>query len=128
MEVKPPEHALEKLARSDQARKYLDEYGLVILTNLRQYQILERGADGRAVERESFTLAETAEQFWQAVAAECSAAMAMVAFGSGTGASFRGYRTAGGRGLRKNGWKASRLGSGEEMGSFGNSGIWVRWG
>jgi hypothetical protein len=41
MEVKPPEHALEKLARSDQARKYLDEYGLVILTNLRQYRILE---------------------------------------------------------------------------------------
>src|SRR5439155_21950448 len=48
---------------------YLTTYGIVIVTNLREFLIVERGANGLPVERESFALADNEQDFWQRAAA-----------------------------------------------------------
>ena len=48
---------------------YLATYGIVIVTNLREFLIVERGPNGQPVERERFALAKTEQEFWQRKAA-----------------------------------------------------------
>jgi hypothetical protein len=48
---------------------YLNTYGIVIVTNLREFLIVERGANGLPVEREAFALANDEQDFWQRTAA-----------------------------------------------------------
>ena len=50
-----------------QLTKYFDAYGLVLVTNLRAFQIVGRGADGKAIRLEAFKVAETAADFWALV-------------------------------------------------------------
>jgi hypothetical protein len=64
IEAKGVKANLTDLAASEQVQKYLQTYGIVIVTNLRQFAIVD--AQGQ---RESFTLAESPDDFWQRVAA-----------------------------------------------------------
>lgn len=57
------------IAASGQVRQYLETYGIVLVTNLREFLIVERGAGGRPAERESFALARDERDFWQHKAA-----------------------------------------------------------
>jgi hypothetical protein len=54
------------VAHSDQVAKYLDKYGLVLVTNFRQYILMAR-VDGQPKHLEAFTLAPSAKAFWKAL-------------------------------------------------------------
>jgi hypothetical protein len=65
IEAKGTRPAVGTIAASRQVKDYLGRYGIVLVTNLREFLILERGGDGRPVEREAFRLAEDEQDFWQ---------------------------------------------------------------
>lgn len=67
IEVKAPDRDVRDIADSPQVRGYLGRYGIVIVTNLRAFLVLERGPDGRPAERESLTLAPDEDTFWHEV-------------------------------------------------------------
>ncbi|NUN98966.1 MAG: N-6 DNA methylase, partial [Candidatus Omnitrophica bacterium] len=48
---------------------YLARYGIVTVTNLREFQILEQGPGGKPIPREAFSLAEDEKAFWSQVVA-----------------------------------------------------------
>ena len=50
-----------------QLTKYFDAYGLVLVTNLRAFQLVGRGVDGQATRLEAFKVADTATDFWTLV-------------------------------------------------------------
>ena len=50
-----------------QLSKYFDAYGLVLVTNLRAFQLVGTGLDGAAVRFEAFALADSAAEFWSLV-------------------------------------------------------------
>ncbi|MDY0170773.1 MAG: N-6 DNA methylase [Thermoguttaceae bacterium] len=54
---------------SRQVKEYLKTYGIVIVTNLREFLIVERSAKGKPIERESFAFADDENDFWQHKAA-----------------------------------------------------------
>lgn len=54
-------------ATPKQLTKYFDGYGLVLVTNLRFFQLVGRGPDAQATRLEAFTLAENAVGFWSLV-------------------------------------------------------------
>ncbi len=69
LEVKSPTANLEEIANSKQIRDYLNKYGQVLLTNLRQFELLGRGSNGKPVRlEEPYSLAATAGEFWQLTA------------------------------------------------------------
>ncbi len=57
------------IAASRQVQEYLNTYGIVVVTNLREFLIVERGPGGEPVARESFALAESEDDFWRNKAA-----------------------------------------------------------
>jgi hypothetical protein len=67
MEVKGV--ADESLFKStpSQLTKYFDAYGLVLVTNLRAFQLVGTGPDGKPTRLEAFKLADTAADFWDLV-------------------------------------------------------------
>jgi hypothetical protein len=65
VEAKSPNKDVKTIATSDQVRKYLDLYGIVLVTNLRDFLIVERGPDQQPKERESFSLGHNEKDFWQ---------------------------------------------------------------
>jgi hypothetical protein len=67
IEVKAPGEDIHAVAASEQVAKYLTRYGLVLVTNLRQFILLAR-VHGNATELEAFTVASTEKEFWKAVA------------------------------------------------------------
>lgn len=50
-----------------QLTKYFDAYGLVLVTNLRAFQLVGRGVDGQATRLEAFKVTDTATDFWALV-------------------------------------------------------------
>ncbi len=66
IEVKPPSDDAHVIAKSAQVQKYIDKYGLVLVTTLRQFVIVI-GVEGKPKELESFTIADTESDFWKAV-------------------------------------------------------------
>ena len=64
IEAKAPYDEVAATAGSAQVKKYLDHYGLVLVTNYRAF-LVERGPDGVAVEREGFVIADTEGAFWK---------------------------------------------------------------
>jgi hypothetical protein len=68
IEVKGAKPELQAIAATDQVKDYLKRYGIVIVSNLRGFLILERNGNGRAVERESFHLAASERDFWREAA------------------------------------------------------------
>ena len=65
IEAKSAKKEVKAVAASGQVAKYLNLYGIVIVTNLRGFLIVERGANVHPVERESFSLADDEMDFWQ---------------------------------------------------------------
>ena len=64
-EVKGLAADLKQLARSEQAAKYLDGYGLVLATNYRGFALVERDNNGKPVILESRELAASEDEFWR---------------------------------------------------------------
>lgn len=50
-----------------QLSKYFDAYGIVLVTNLRAFQLVGTGLGGAAVRLEAFALADSAAEFWSLV-------------------------------------------------------------
>jgi hypothetical protein len=65
IEVKAPAEGLDDLQESDQVEKYLEEYGICLITNYRAFRLL--GADGPTGPDvlEDFELAESEGAFWE---------------------------------------------------------------
>ncbi len=66
VEIKPANHDLDTIAVSEQTLRYLRHYGLVLITNLRQFRLLEHNPGGSPHVREKYTLAESADDLWYA--------------------------------------------------------------
>ena len=66
IEIKSPDDDAYKVAASEQVKKYVAKYGLVLVTTLRQFVIVAR-IDGEPKQLESFTIADNEEDFWKAV-------------------------------------------------------------
>ncbi len=63
VEVKPPSQDAGETAEGEQVRHYRGFYGLVLVTNLREFLLQEESEDGGRRILESFTLAESEEEF-----------------------------------------------------------------
>jgi len=64
LEVKPPADELDSVAQNDQVARYLSAYGLVLLTNLREFRLLGKREAGAVETLESFRLADDEASFW----------------------------------------------------------------
>ena len=64
IEVKSTRDEIAGLARSEQAKEYLEHYGLILLTNYRSFLLLKRGDNGKPIQLESFQLAPDEKSFW----------------------------------------------------------------
>lgn len=69
IEAKGTKPNVNTIAASSQVKEYLKTYGIVLVTNLREFLIVERGGNGHPVARESFALAENEQDFWKRAAA-----------------------------------------------------------
>ena len=67
VEVKGADDDACLTAASDQVSRYWDRYRLVLVTNLRQFVLVGEDSTGRPARLETFQLAESAEDFWQAL-------------------------------------------------------------
>lgn len=69
IEVKGPGEEVREIADSEQVHRYLERYGQVLVTNYREFLLVERGPLGQPVEIDSYSLTESKEAFWGAAAA-----------------------------------------------------------
>ncbi len=69
MEVKGAKPEIAAIVQTQQVKDYLATYGIVIVTNLREFAIFEADAAGTPVQRESFAIADSESDFWQKKAA-----------------------------------------------------------
>jgi hypothetical protein len=67
IEIKSPDANAAATAASEQVTKYITKYGLVLVTNLREFIIMAR-VDGQPRQLEVFTIATSAKDFWKAIA------------------------------------------------------------
>jgi len=67
LEVKGAGEDVETIARSLQVKKYLDTYGQVLVTNLRDFLLVGKDAHGALAYFERYVLAADETAFWQAV-------------------------------------------------------------
>ena len=67
MEVKSTRENVEQIADSKQVRDYLQRYGLVLVTNYRDFLLVALGDTDEPRPLEGYTIAETESQFWSAV-------------------------------------------------------------
>lgn len=68
IEVKGPGDEVREIASGEQVGRYLERYGQVLVTNYREFLLVERGPSGKPVEIESYSLAGSKEEFWEAAA------------------------------------------------------------
>ena len=66
VEVKGTAEDVAKTARSEQVKRYSAEYGVVLVTNYRDFLLLGRDAQGNPLPMESYSLAPDEAAFWQA--------------------------------------------------------------
>jgi hypothetical protein len=66
VEVKGVSADVDKIAESEQVKKYLERYRLVLVTNYRDFLLLGLDAAGKPDKLEHYTLAATEAAFWQA--------------------------------------------------------------
>ena len=64
VEVKAPSEDAKETAAGEQVRHYRGLYGLVLVTNLREFLLQEEGENGERRTLESFTLAKSEEEFF----------------------------------------------------------------
>ncbi|MFA6110586.1 MAG: type ISP restriction/modification enzyme [Candidatus Latescibacterota bacterium] len=65
LEAKPPGADLRSVVESEQVGRYLQQYGLVLVTNLRAFALVAPDAGGKPCQFESFALAESEPEFWK---------------------------------------------------------------
>lgn len=65
VEIKPADYSLDALAREPQTRRYLEQYGLVLITNYREFRLLKL-VSGSVQPLERYTLAKTSAELWTA--------------------------------------------------------------
>ena len=68
IEVKSTGEELADIADTPQVKDYVARYGLVLLTNYRDFLLLHRGKGWKPVQLESFHLADSEDAFWKAAA------------------------------------------------------------
>ena len=66
LEVKSTSAEVEAVAHSNQVAKYLEGYGLVLVTNYRDFLLVGRSANGAATFLERYSLAPDEAMFWSA--------------------------------------------------------------
>lgn len=64
VEIKPAEYRLDALMMEPQTLRYLQRYGLVLITNLREFRLLQLTPVGRPEALESYTIASTVASLW----------------------------------------------------------------
>jgi hypothetical protein len=74
IEAKAARRDVKTIAAGEQVAKYVRLYGIVLVTNFRDFLVVERGPDNQPVERESFSLAAEEKGFWQSTVAHPRAA------------------------------------------------------
>ncbi|HEY0070059.1 MAG TPA: DNA methyltransferase, partial [Chloroflexia bacterium] len=67
IEVKGTGDDVERIAGGEQVTKYLKRYGLVLVTNLRDFLLVGQDEHGRAVNLERYTLGADEKSFWTTV-------------------------------------------------------------
>jgi hypothetical protein len=65
IEAKPPTQDVARVAESEQVERYWKRYGMVLVTNFREFSIVGKDPDGRPRMLESFVLADSATEFWE---------------------------------------------------------------
>jgi hypothetical protein len=68
LEVKGLAEDLRKTAGSEQVKRYSAKYGVVLVTNYRDFLLIGRDAQGNPLPMEGYTLAADEASFWQAAA------------------------------------------------------------
>ena len=68
IEVKSLSDNSWQTTKGQQAAKYFDLYGLVLVTNYREFRLVGKDGSGRPVEREFFSLAVDETKFWSMAA------------------------------------------------------------
>ena len=71
VEVKSPQEDVQDMVASEQVRRYLARYGLVLATNLREFALVGPGPSGGAA-LETFRLAESADDFHRKLEKPCA--------------------------------------------------------
>ena len=66
LEVKSPAEDVRTIAQSEQVKRYNAKYGLVLVTNYREFLLLGRDAQGNPFSMEGFSLADSESSFWTA--------------------------------------------------------------
>lgn len=64
VEIKPADYNLDTLIGETQIIRYLQQYGLVLITNLREFRLLQPTPAGRVQTLERYTLATTPAALW----------------------------------------------------------------
>jgi hypothetical protein len=64
VEIKPAEYNLDTLTNEPQTLRYLKQYGLVLITNLREFRLLQLTSAGTTQTLERYTLAATLAALW----------------------------------------------------------------
>ena len=67
IEVKGAGEDVRRVAASEQVGRYLNLYGQVLVTNLREFLLVTKDAGGAAQLRESYALAASEKEFWERV-------------------------------------------------------------
>ena len=65
-EIKPADYNLDTLTNEPQTTRYLKQYGLVLITNLREFRLLQLTPTGTVQTLERYTLAATPAALWSA--------------------------------------------------------------
>ena len=68
LEVKPPSLDVREIIATEQVNRYCVEYGIVLVTNYREFVLVARGHDGRLSPLEGFRLADDEPELWAAAA------------------------------------------------------------
>ena len=66
LEVKSSAEEVEAVAKSAQVKKYLERYGVVLVTNYRAFLLVKKGAGGQPEFLEHYALAPDEASFWAA--------------------------------------------------------------
>jgi hypothetical protein len=65
IEIKSPGEAIEITSASSQVARYLKAYGLILVTNYRDFVLIGKDAEGQAILLERYCLAESEADFWR---------------------------------------------------------------
>jgi Type ISP C-terminal specificity domain/N-6 DNA Methylase len=68
VEAKSPAEDVKKIAESEQVKRYSERYGVVLVTNYRDFLLVGKDSRNNPLPMEAYTLAENEAAFWQSAA------------------------------------------------------------